>query len=651
MTMAAKGTKGWDKVAGALLVAAGLVAGNAAFAQAPSSQPHTKYGATPYAGGYTFRVWAPNATAVSVAGDFNSWNTTNRPLAQDPGNPGVWSRDVAGAVSGHNYKFVINPGPSQLWKRDPRNRRVVNSVGNSILYNPDAYNWGGPKSFTIAPDNELVIYQMHIGTFNDVPGGNPGTFTTAISRLNQIAELGINAIKLMPINEFPGDYSWGYNPSEPYAVETVYGGPDGLKNFVKACHDRNIAVLLDVVHNHYGPNDLDLYRFDGWAPAAPNDGGGIYFFNQEPFRSTQWGDTRPDFTNPQVESYILDSVKLFIDEYRIDGLRWDSTLTFRTVNVGNDFTAIPNGYGIMQSMNNALNATYPNLFNCAEDSKSETYVVQPTGSGGMGYDNQWSRLHKYLRDELNKANDADRNMDTIDWAIDTYLYSGPSDAWKRVVYLESHDEVANGHSRTIEEIDPLNPFSVRARKLQSLGAGIIFTMPGIPMFFQGQEMLEDDFFQDTDPLDWTKATTYASFRTMYRDMIALRRNLTGATAGLTGPNVNVFHVNNSAGAKVVAFHRWQNGGVGDDVVVVANFTNVNFPVYEIGLPAAGTWYTHFNGNSTKYGSDFSGTGGGTFTTVANPQHGFAQRAAIAIGPWSMIVLSQQPLQADNLKVY
>lgn len=643
--------KGWRSIVGGTMAAIVLATSGIASAQAPSTQPHAKYGATPYAGGYTFRVWAPNASAVTVAGDFNSFNTTNRPLAQDIGNPGVWSRDVSGATSGQKYKFVINPGPSQLWKRDPRGRRVVNSVGDSLLYNPDAYNWGGPNTFTIAPDNELVIYQMHIGTFNDVPGGGPGTFNTAISRLNQLQELGINAVKIMPINEFPGDFSWGYNPSEPYAVESAYGGPDGMKNFVKACHDRGIAVILDVVHNHYGPNDLDLYRFDGYAPAAPNNGGGIYFFNQAPYRTTQWGDTRPDFTNPQVESYILDSTKMFIDEYRIDGLRWDSTLTFRTVNVGADFSAIPNGYGIMQSMNNALNAAYPNLFNCAEDSKSETYVVSPTGSGGMGYDNQWTRLHAYIRDELNKANDADRNMNTIGWAINTYLYSGPQDAWKRIVYLESHDEVANGHSRTIEEIDPVDPFSLRARKLQSVGAGIIFTMPGIPMLFQGQEMLEDDYFQDTDPLDWTKATTYASFRSMYRDMISLRLNRFGTTAGLTGPNVNVFTVNNSAGAKVVAFHRWKNHGVGDDVVVVANFTDVNFPVYDIGFPYPGTWYTQFNGNDTRYGADFTGTGGGTITTVANPQHGFAQRGSIALGPWSMVVFSQAPLPSDRISVY
>lgn len=648
MSMSAQRIQGWKQAMGALAVAAGLAAGSVALAQAPSTQPHTKLGATPYAGGYTFRVWAPNATAVSVAGQFNNWDIFNRPLAQDPGNPGVWSRDVAGAFSGQEYKFVINPGPSPIWKRDPRNRRVVNSVGNSMLYNPASFNWGGPKTFTIAPDNELVIYQLHIGTFNDDPGGSPGTFTTAVSRLNQLQDLGINAVKLMPINEFAADFSWGYNPSEPYAVETAYEGPDGLKYFVQQCHNRGIAVLLDVVHNHYGPSDLDLWRFDGWSTSG---GGGIYFFNTAPERTTQWGDTRPDFTRPEVQAYILDSAKMFVDEFRIDGFRWDSTLTFRTVNVGSNFDPIPNGYGIMQSMNNALNASYPTLFNCAEDTKSETFVVQPTGSGGMGYDNQWTRVHEYIRENLNPVNDADRNMVTIDWMIDTYLYGGPQDAWKRVVYLESHDEVANGRSRTIEEIDSANPFSLRARKLQTLGAGIVLTMPGIPMLFQGQEFLEDDYFQDTDPLDWTKATTYSRIRTMYKDMIALRRNRLGTTAGLTGPNVNVFHTNNSAGAKLVAFHRWNNGGPGDDVVVVANFTNTAFASYEIGLPTAGTWYTHFNGNSTKYSLDFTGAGGGTFTTTPNPLHGLNHRAAVSVGPWSMLVISQAPPPTDSVRVY
>ncbi|MFM8784158.1 MAG: alpha-amylase family glycosyl hydrolase, partial [Phycisphaerales bacterium] len=233
----------------------------AAFGQA-STRPGV--GAVPYSGttsGVTFRTWAPNASSVNVAGSFNGWNTTTHPLVAEGG--GWWSRDINGVTVGTQYKYVVRNGTQTLWKNDPRARRLVNSLGNSIVYSPTAYQWQtGP--FSIAPWNEVVLYEMHPGTFNVLPGNQPpGTFAHAAQRLDHVRDLGINAIALMPVNEFPGNLSWGYNPSYPYSVESAYGGPDALKAFIDAAHARGIAVLGDVVYNHWGPNDMDMWVFDG----------------------------------------------------------------------------------------------------------------------------------------------------------------------------------------------------------------------------------------------------------------------------------------------------------------------------------------------------------------------------------------------------
>ena len=135
-----------------------------------------------------------------------------------------------------------------------------------------------------------MIYELHVGSFT-APDGGLGTFASLTDKLDHLVELGVNAVELMPVMEFAGDRSWGYNPAHLFAVESSYGGPDALKRFVRTCHQRGIAVIIDVVYNHFGPSDLDLWQFDGWSE---NDKGGIYFYND--WRSsTPWGDARPDY--------------------------------------------------------------------------------------------------------------------------------------------------------------------------------------------------------------------------------------------------------------------------------------------------------------------------------------------------------------------
>ena len=300
--------------------------------------------------GATFRVWAPNADSVHVAGEFNDWDSTASPLTLE-GN-GHWSVDFRSATPGQHYQYVIRNGNDTIWRTDPREQEVTNSVGDSVIADPE-FNWTD-QGFGIPPWNELVIYEMHIGTFNDIVGGTPGDLDGAIERLDHLQDLGINCIELMPVNEFPGDFSWGYNPSHPFAVESIYGGPEALKRFVDAAHNRGIAVLLDVVHNHYGPNDMDLWRFDGWSQG---DFGGIYFYQDE--RSfTQWGDTRPDYGRGEVRQYIRDNAVMWLQEFHMDGFRWDSTLNIRQTDFGDN----PDGWSLMQWINNEIDAIKPSAY-------------------------------------------------------------------------------------------------------------------------------------------------------------------------------------------------------------------------------------------------------------------------------------------------
>jgi 1,4-alpha-glucan branching enzyme len=578
-----------------------------------------------YHGGVTFRVWAPFALSVFAAGTFNEWSDTANPFASE-GN-GYCSVDVPGAKIGDEYQFVIRNGDESLWHKNPYASEVVNSSGNAIIHDP-LFDWTG-DDFVMPPRNQLVIYEMHVGSFNDSPGGGPGTFDEVVRKLGHLRDLGINAIEIMPVLEFPMSFSWGYNPSDPFAVESALGGPQGLHRFVKAAHAQGIAVIMDVVYNHFGPGDLDLWRFDGWSDW--NHDGGIYFYDNDRAH-TPWGDTRPDYGRPEVLQYLRDNALFWLNKYRIDGLRFDSVSNIRSVD-GRD---LPDGWSLLQWINNEIRSTQPWKITIAEDLQNNEWITKSTDEGGAGFGSQWDAgfVHP-IRDAIVVQSDADRNLGAVRDAL-YHRYNG--NAEERVIYTESHDEVANGHSRVPEEIWPGNAGSWFSRKRSTLGAALVFTAPGIPMIFQGQEFLEDEYFRDSTPLDWGKLNSYPGINALYRDLIRLRRNGFNQTRGLRGQHVNVHHVNNAD--KVIAFHRWENGGPGDDVMVVANFANRSYDSYALGFPRAGYWRVRFNSDWQGYSSDFGNQLGYHTLAGDGSRDGMPFEANVGLGPYSVLILSQ-----------
>ena len=602
------------------------MAANNSFVSTPvAASAHPGMGTVLYPGGVAFRVWAPFASSVFAAGTFNQWSATAAPFASEGG--GCWSVEVPGATIGDEYQFVIHNGAQVLWHKNPYASEVVNSSGNAIIHDPD-FAWTG-EDFVMPPRKELVIYEMHVGSFNDSTGAGPGTFAEIVPKLGYLRDLGINAIEIMPVLEFPMSFSWGYNPSDPFAVESALGGPQGLQRFVKAAHSLGIAVIMDVVYNHFGPGDLDLWCFDGWSDESHN--GGIYFYDND--RShTPWSDTRPDYGRPEVRQYLRDNALFWLNKYRIDGLRFDSVSNIRSVN-GRD---LPDGWSLLQYIHNEIRSTQPWKITIAEDLQNNEWITKETDVGGAGFSSQWDAAFVHpIRDAVIAQSDADRNLFAVRDAL-YHRYNG--DAEQRVIYTESHDEVANGHARVPEEIWPGNAGSWFSRKRSTLGAALVFTAPGIPMIFQGQEFLEDRYFRDSAPLDWAKLDTYAGINALYRDLIRLRRNWFNQTRGLRGQQINVHHVNNTD--KVIAFHRWENGGPGDDVVIVANFGNRGYDSYALGFPRAGDWRVRFNSDWRGYSSDFGNQLGYDTSAGEGSRDGMPFQANVGVGLYSVLVLSQ-----------
>jgi len=577
-------------------------------------------GATPVEGGVEFRVWAPNAKAVRVVGDITS------PLSAEEG--GTFYARVAGAKAGQRYRYAITTADGTVLERiDPRARAVEGK--DAIVVDPRTYAWVS-KPFTPTPRDKAIIYEMHVGSFHAPNGIGTGTFATAAAKLDALADLGVNTIELMPIDMHGTKHGWGYNPQAWFAPHPQYGSPDELRAFVDAAHTRGISVILDVVYNHYdGWKEAPLRCFDG---TCPDNTAGVYFFEKGPYEKTPWGP-RPAFAKKEVADFFADAVFAWMSEYRIDGFRQDSVSNVRAIDGKG---TVPGGSELLQRLNEVAEKVQPSALLVAEDLKGHAPITATTASGGLGFDTQWDGFfHFAVTSAAIATTDDARNIATV---RDALVGSYNGDPFQRLIYIESHDTAGNEGARLPVRIDPADPKSVAARRRTMLAAGLLLTAPGVPMLFMGQEMLEaEKFVPQPAPLDWTRATTFSGVLTFHRDLVRLRRNEAGTSAGLLGKNVSVTHLNDTSPNKVIAYRRW--GTDGDDVMVIANFGQKSYTRYDIGLPQGGTWVARVDSDHVRYGDDLGKKEPTAVTVMAQPRDGLPFTGAVALGPYSMVVLT------------
>jgi 1,4-alpha-glucan branching enzyme len=573
-------------------------------------------GATVVPGGVVFRVWAPNATSAAVAGSFNGFSTIQSPMTS---NQGFWEALVPNAGAGQEYKFVFNGG--NVRRTDPYARRQINSAGNSVIVHPGAYVWGDAGWVTPFFE-DMVIYELHVGSFSgqgDGVGHYPGHYRDVVDKhLDHLAGLGINMVELLPVGEFAGDQSWGYNPSFQFAPESAYGAPDDLKYLVDRCHRRGIGVIMDVVYNHMGGSDLsgNLLDFDGTE---------IYFYpNGNAFRDTPWGP-RLDYGRVEVRNYIRENVRYWLEELHMDGLRIDAT---SFINVNGD------GWQVLKDIAQTADTVSPKVIVVAEQLPNDVAVTRPIDQGGAGLDTQWDDLfHDNLRQAIQDAAFGDPSMRAIAAGVNHFDFPSGTNV---VNYIESHDEA--GHQGRVAEIaDPGNHQSIYAHGRSKVAAALVLFAAGIPMLLQGQEFLEDRRFGDAreNRIQWSYATSHGDFLKFTQDAVRLRR----AQPALRSSSLqNVFHVNDTD--NVLAFHRWT--GWGDDLVIVVSLNNNDLASYELGFPLPGDWFEVFNGDAGVYGGQNHGNAG-KIAANGSARDGLAQSASISIPRMGVLVFARKPL--------
>jgi len=609
---------------------------------APS--PYPGMGAVLSPGGCTFRIWAPFASAVSVGGDFfHAGNVTaidwqELPLAREGD---CWSAFVEDVRADSLYKFRIrNDGQGQdqhavdQYRHDPYCRDAVSFAGNSVVVERQ-FDWSG-DDFRMPPWNELVVYELHVGTFAKNGPGHVATLTEATDRLAHIAGLGFNAIEILPAFDFETETSMGYNPALPFAIDNAYGELSAMKRLVRCAHRLGLAVILDVVYNHFGPEGLDegLGQIDGWFRPGKQ---GIYFLPDD--RSeTPWGaDNRPDFGRGEVRQFIRDHAMTLLEELRADGLRLDSTVSIRRAK-GKDVDRgdLPDGWTLLRWLGEEKRRACPWKLLVAEDLQGDATIVKDALFGGMGLDAQWDAGFGAIRAMLLAPSDDARRPTALRAAIEkSYDASGP---FQRVVFFDSHDQ-AHDFGRIPGLVAPGDSEGWLARKIAALGAGLLLTVPGIPMLFMGDEFLEWRRWSDgrDDFMDWGRIGRWPGFVDLVRRLARLRRNWEDNTRGLRGGRTRVFHASDDDG--VLAFLRQDAGGPGDDVVVAVNLRNRTWPSYNLGFPREGPWWLRFSSDWRGYCPDFGDVG---YATTAAPgwNQGLPCNGNVGLGPYAVGIYSQ-----------
>jgi 1,4-alpha-glucan branching enzyme len=633
-------------------------------------------GATLVGGGATFRVWAPNATAVHVRGSFNGFAIRENARLIEEDHAGYWHGFIDGVTDGSIYKYWITGPAGAGWKRDPYARELLEPNWDCIVRQSD-FPWHDTGYRTPA-FHDFVIYQLHVGAFNTPRFPKTGTFLDVVDKIPYLVDLGVNAIQLLPVQEFPGCFSLGYNGTDYFSPEMVYAVEDAdldpyleranallsakglapyhpgdlhgemnqLKALVDLCHVSGLAVVFDLVFNHAGGDfgDQTLWFFDRQhGIETPLWWNSLYFSDK-----TWAGGVVFNFQSNPVRAFLIDNATFLLDEYRVDGFRFDEVSVI-------DHNSYGRGWDFCQALTATLRRRRPSALLHAEYWNVNPWIVkEQDDANGAGFHTTMTDGPRIAIRELLAAASTPESRDLpMTRVADQLGLNYLRDRWRGVNSLENHDLVVHPKDRNDYNrmpripmvADGSNPHSWYACSRSRVATGLLLTMPGIPMLFMGQEFLEDkQWSDDVDGhpelrlfwagLDSIDDPAMRDFFRFTRELIALRRR----QPALRGEGYALIHVHDAN--RVLAFQRWVPG-VGGDVIVVASLANETRHGYEIGFPSGGHWREVFNSDVYErwVNPNVAGNGGGV---VANgpARHGLAQSAALTLPANAILVFSR-----------
>jgi 1,4-alpha-glucan branching enzyme len=590
--------------------------------------------------GTAFAVWAPAARAVSVVGDFNSWDGRLHAM-RVLGSAGIWELFLPDAQAGTRYKYEILGADGELkLKADPYAQQAENPPQTaSIVANP-THRWKDSEWLAERAAQQplcapMSIYEVHLGSWrlNTLDDNRPLSYLELADELADYAkDMGFTHIELLPVMAHPFSGSWGYQVTGYFAPTPRHGSPDDLREFVDRLHGNGVGVILDWVPAHFPRDDFALARFDGTA----------LYEHADPRRGAHpdWGTLVFNFGRHEVRNFLIASALFWLREYHIDGIRVDAVASMLYLDYSRrEGEWIPNQFGgredldavaFLKQLNEVLYGQEPGIVSSAEESTAWPGVSRPTYLGGLGFGFKWN----------------------MGWMHDTLSYFQQDPIYRRYHHHEltfslmyafsenfilplSHDEVVHGKGSLLNKMP-----GDRWQKLANLRSlyAYMWAHPGKKLLFMGGEIAQEQEWSHERSLDWhlLERPEHAGIQSLVRDLNRLYRDEPALWEVDSDPSGFWWIEPNDADRNVVAFARQSRDGE-RVVVFVANLSPTPRPGYRLGLPRSGRWREALNTDSTFYGGSDVGNLG-SVEAEPIPWHGQPVSAEVTLPPLASVWL-------------
>ena len=593
--------------------------------------------------GTAFAVWAPNARAVRLAGEWNFWDGYALPM-RSLGSAGVWELFVPGLPAGSRYKYeVLTAQGWRLHKADPLARATELPPASASVVEESDYDWCDDAWLTRRDSTDWLrspvsIYEVHLGSWRRRPedGDRSLTYRELADELPPYVEaMGFTHVELLPVSEHPFGGSWGYQVSAYFAPTARFGSPDDFRALVDAFHARGIGVIVDWVPGHFPRDEWALAHFDGTA----------LYEHDDPKRAAHpdWGTLEFNLGRHEVRSFLISSARYWLDELHVDGLRVDAVASMLYLDYGRqEGEWVPNEFGgredtaavsFLRQLNEVIHAAHPGVMMVAEESTSWPAVSRPTYLGGLGFGFKWNMgwmhdtLEYFTKDPLYRR----FHQQELTFGL---LYA----FFENFILPLSHDEVVHGKGSLLDKM-PGDRWQ-KAANLRALYAWM-WAHPGKQLLFMGGEIAQSAEWHHDRSLDWHLlqypehhgvSELVKALNTTYRAEPALWEQ------DFTGDGFRWIDLSDVDG-NVLSFLRFSAEG-GRVLACVANLAPVPRPGYRIGLPRQGRWREVLNTDAACFAGSNTGNAGGVDAEPA-PWHGQDCSAELTLPPLGVLWLAAE----------
>ena len=591
--------------------------------------------------GVAFRVWAPNAEAVSVIGDFNQWTPGHAPMQVHHG-AGIWECFVAGVGPGALYKYHIQSRVDgySFDKADPVGfaaevtPRTASKVWDLTQYQWHDSEWMAARAQSLAQTQPMSIYEVHLGSWMRVPdeGNRWLTYREAAHKLaDYVSHLGFTHIELLPLTEHPFDGSWGYQTIGYFAPTARFGSPDDFRYLIDTLHQRGIGVILDWAPAHFPSDAHGLGYFDGthlYEHADPRQGW-----------HPEWNTYVFNFGRREVRNFLISNAMFWLEQYHIDALRVDAVASMLYLDYSRgEGEWIPNEHGgrenleavgFLRQLNEQVHGAFPGASVIAEESTSWPMVSRPTYSGGLGFGFKWNLgwMHDMLaymsKDPVHRR----FHQNYITFSL-LYAFS------ENFILPFSHDEVVHGKGSMIGRMpgDVWQKFA-NLRLLY----GYMFGHPGKKLLFMGCEFGQTREWNHDLSLDWhlLEHAPHQGLQRWVRDLNTFYRGAPEMwEADYDGWGFEWVDCDDSQNSIVSFLRRARNGG--GTVLVVCNFTPLPRQNYRVGVPLGGRWKEELNSDASIYFGSGQGNSGGVIAETQS-HHGRPFSLNLTLPPLATVI--------------